>query len=209
MSRLSFKSKMRYLDSNHSFVGKRGLVPMSSFFILRMKKLKASDIQEVQFHNQQGMESINYDLVNKRKIDYIKAVETRIEQAVLTKKKIRRDAVRLCEFLITSESKFFENISVKNKKRFFIKALEFLQEKYGAENIIYANVHNDDKPPHMHVGFVPITEDYRLNANHIFSRLNLAMLQDDILNHMNEEGFDLKRSVLNNQEDIEKYLYSM
>lgn len=209
MSRLSFKSKMRYLDSNHSFVGKRGLVPMSSFFILRMKKLKASDIQEVQFHNQQGMESINYDLVNKRKIDYIKAVETRIEQAVLTKKKIRRDAVRLCEFLITSESKFFENISVKNKKRFFIKALEFLQEKYGAENIIYASVHNDDKPPHMHVGFVPITEDYRLNANHIFSRLNLAMLQDDILNHMNEEGFDLKRSVLNNQEDIEKYLYSM
>ena len=28
------------------------------------------------------------------------------------------------------------------------------------------------------------------------------MLQDDILNHMNEEGFDLKRSFLNNQEDI-------
>lgn len=28
------------------------------------------------------------------------------------------------------------------------------------------------------------------------------MLQDDILNLMNEEGFDLKRSFLNNQEDI-------
>jgi len=209
MSRLSFKSKMRYLDCNHSFVGKRGFVPMSSFFIIRMQKLKASDIQEVQFHNQQGMESINYDLVNKRKIDYIKAVESRIEQAVLTKKKIRRDAVRLCEFLITSESKFFENLSVKNKKRFFIKALEFLQEKYGAENIIYASVHNEEKLSHMHVGLVPITADYRLNANHIFSRLNLAMLQDDILNYMIEEGFDLKRSVLNNQEDIEKYLYSM
>lgn len=52
---------------------------MSSFFIIRMQKLKASDIQEVQFHNQQGMESKNYDLVNKRKIDYIKAVERRIE----------------------------------------------------------------------------------------------------------------------------------
>ncbi|MCV9887309.1 MobV family relaxase [Metabacillus halosaccharovorans] len=182
---------------------------MSSFFIIRMQKLKASDIQEVQFHNQQGMESINYDLVNKRKIDYIKAVESRIEQAVLTKKKIRRDAVRLCEFLITSESKFFENLSVKNKKRFFIKALEFLQEKYGAENIIYASVHNEEKLSHMHVGLVPITADYRLNANHIFSRLNLAMLQDDILNYMIEEGFDLKRSVLNNQEDIEKYLYSI
>lgn len=189
---------------------------MSSFFIIRMHKLKASGIQEVQFHNQQGMESnenekaiINYDLVNKRNIDYMDAVERRIEQAVLTKKKIRRDAVRMCEFLITSESKFFENISVKNKKRFFIKALEFLQGKYGAENIIYASVHNGEKPPHMHVGLVPITEDYRLNANHIFSRLNLAMLQDDILNHMNEEGFDLKRAVSSNQEEIEKYLYSM
>lgn len=77
--------------------------------------------------------------------------------------------MRLCEFFITSESKLFENISVKNKKRFFIKALEFLQEKYGAENIIYASVHNEEKLPHMHVGLVPITEDYRLNENHIFS----------------------------------------
>ncbi|MCM3444101.1 MULTISPECIES: hypothetical protein [Bacillaceae] len=61
----------------------------------------------------------------------------------------------------------------------------------------------------LRISFIPVMEEYRLNANHIFSRLDLAMLQDDILNQMNEEGFDLKRAVSINQEDIEKYFYSM
>ncbi|PMC38654.1 hypothetical protein CJ195_09385 [Bacillus sp. UMB0899] len=188
---------------------------MSYFFMIKMQKLKASDIRGIQIHNQgermeqtishNGCLNLNYDLVNEEKIDYLEAVEKRLDNVVFSKKKIRKDAVRLCEFLITSEKEFFDSISDKEKNRFFKKGLDFLQDKYGKENIIYANVHYYEKTPHMHVGFVPITEDFRLHANSIFTRLHLAMLQDDILNYMMEAGFDLKRSDSNKRE----YIYGL
>jgi len=186
-----------------------------------MQKLKASTIQQVQHHNQREMERegnpyidkeksiLNYDLLNQRKIDYLEVVENRIEKAMFSKKKIRKDAVRLCEFLITSEKEFFANLSEKEIKRFFNKGLEFFQKRYEADHFIYACVHYDEKIPHMHIGFVPITEDYRLNANELFSRLNLVMLQDDFLNDLNEAGFELKRSVSGNREDLVKGVFSM
>lgn len=184
-----------------------------------MQKLKASEILEAQFHNQrEGVSKtnpyidkekshLNYDILNPQRIDYQEAVEKRIEKAILSKKKIRKDAVRLCEILISSEKDFFNKLSEKEIKRFFMKGLEFLQKRYGAENIIYATVHYDEKTPHMHVGFVPITEDFRLNANDIFTRLNLVMLQDDLLIHLNEAGFVLKRSVSGNREELAKMFF--
>lgn len=42
------------------------------------------------------------------------------------------------------------------KRDFFQTTLEFLGDRYGMENIVYASVHNDETQPHMHVGIVPV-----------------------------------------------------
>ena len=61
--------------------------------------------------------------------------------------------------------------------RFFQDSYEFLAYRYGQENIISATVHMDERTPHMHFNFVPVTEDDRLSAKSVFTRENLREQQ--------------------------------
>jgi len=109
--------------------------------------MKSHAIKGIQFHNQREKESetnpdinkadshLNYDLINGHKqIDYTEKINQVIEDNVTSGKKIRKDAVRLSEFLITSDKEFFEGISPKEQKRYFETAHEFLADRYGEKN---------------------------------------------------------------------------
>ncbi|PFZ67024.1 MobV family relaxase, partial [Bacillus pseudomycoides] len=119
---------------------------------------------------------------------------------------IRKDAVVMCEFVVTSDRDFFERLSEEDpdsQKDFFEEAYNFLKERYGEQNIVHAVVHLDEKTPHMHVGMVPITEEKKLSAKQIFNRKELVSLQDDFHTHMVEKGFDLERGVSSDKKHIE------
>ncbi|MFX2403037.1 plasmid recombination protein, partial [Acinetobacter baumannii] len=71
-----------------------------------------------------------------------------------------------------------------------------------------AMVHKDEKTPHMHVGFVPITEDGRISAKDFFGKKQqLAKLQDKFHDHMVREGFDLERGVSTDRKHVESTKY--
>ena len=188
-----------------------------SFSIIRMEKLKQPAIKGIQFHNQRERDSetnpdiqkedsyLNYDLHNSELIDYNKEIQKKIEDGVETNRKIRKDAVRLCEFLVTSDRAFFEDLPGTEEKKFFDTAYNFLADRYGKENVVYASVHKDEKTPHMHLGFVPITEDKRLSAKDFFGkRQQLIKLQDDYNKHMKGAGFDLERGISSDRKHIEQ-----
>jgi len=187
-----------------------------SFAILHMKKLKQQAIKGMQIHNQREKESqtnpdidmsksnLNYDLVNGARIDYNEKINARIEEGMTTGKAVRKDAVRVASFLVTSDKEFFDNLSESEEREFFATAYEYFCEEYGKENIAYAMVHKDEKTPHMHVGFVPITEDGRLSAKDFFGKkLQLVQLQDKFHKHMEEAGFDLDRGVSSSRKHVE------
>jgi len=176
------------------------------------------DVKGIQIHNQREKEShtnpdiekeqshLNYDLHNDQYIDYLRTVKEKIEQNVETNRAIRKDAVVMCEFIVTSDRSFFERLSEDNpdsQKEFFEEAYNFLKERYGEQNIVHAAVHLDEKTPHMHVGMVPITEEKKLSAKQIFNRKELVSLQDDFHAHMVETGFDLERGVSSDKKHIE------
>lgn len=115
-----------------------------SYSIIRMQKMKSTAIKGIQFHNQRERESetnpdidkekshLNYDLINGQKqIDYNEKIKQVIENNVTSGKKIRKDAVLLSEFLITSDKEFFDKISPKEQERYFETAHEFLADRYG------------------------------------------------------------------------------
>lgn len=180
-----------------------------------MQKFKSTAIRGIQFHNQRERESetnpdiekdksfMNYDLFQPGKIDYVETVNSRIEEGVDSDRKIRKDAIRLCEFLITSDKEFFEGMSEDVEKSFFLQGYEFLKDRYGEENIVYATVHKDERTPHLHVGFVPITDDNRLSAKDLFKRQDLVQLQDDFNKHMNDAGFELDRGVSSSRKHLD------
>ncbi|MHA2920852.1 MobV family relaxase [Bacillus cereus] len=189
-----------------------------SYAICRMQKFKMRDVKGIQIHNQREKEShtnhdieserthLNYDLHNDGHIDYLKTVKDKIEQNVETNRAIRKDAVVMCEFVVTSDKEFFDVLDMidpAQQKVFFKKAYSFLKDRYGEHNIVHAAIHLDEKTPHMHVGMVPVTGENKLSAKQIFNRKELVSLQDDFHAHMVEKGFDLERGVSSDKKHIE------
>lgn len=77
-------------------------------------------------------------------------------------------------------------------REFFQKAYDFLADRYGRENVISATVHMDEKTPHMHFNFVPVTEDGRLSAKDVLSRPRLIEQQTAFYEQVGK-GYGLQR----------------
>lgn len=176
---------------------------MANYGIIRMQKFKIADAQGIQKHNQRQGKSKsnpdinyekfnqNYDLLNDENLKYETEIKERISERV--KRKPRANSVVLSEFMVTASPEFMDSLSEDEQKKYFEQSLGFIRERYGNENTLYAVVHNDEKTPHMHVGIIPITEDDRLSAKDIFTKVELQKLQNDFPEFMKQKGFEVER----------------
>lgn len=177
-----------------------------SMIVARMQKMKAENLIGIGNHNQRktknhsnpdidiSLSELNYDLVN-RTDNYKKDIENFINENKTTTRAIRKDAVLVNEWIITSDRKFFENLSDEDTKEFFITAKEYFAENFGEENIRYATVHLDESTPHLHMGIVPFDKDKKLSAKRIFNREALRNVQEDLPKLLQEKGFDIERGL--------------
>ncbi|HES8074099.1 TPA: plasmid recombination protein, partial [Streptococcus pyogenes] len=135
---------------------------------------------------------LNYDLVNEDKIKYHEEIKKMT--ATRVKRKIRNDAVLVAEFFVSASPEYMHAMSPDEQRKYFEASLDHIAGKYGQQNILYAVVHNDEATPHMHVGFVPITDDRRLAAKEYFhGKTKIRRIQDDFHNYMNKRGYDIER----------------
>ena len=102
-------------------------------------------------------------------------------------------------------------MSPKQVRRYFERALEFLQREVGKENIFSAVVHMDERNPHMHLCFVPLTKDNRLSAKEVMGNRNkLIEWQDKFHDYMSEEFPELERgqaAAVTKRKHIPTWLY--
>ncbi|WP_440857572.1 MobV family relaxase [Staphylococcus shinii] len=178
-----------------------------SYSIVRVSKVKSgTNTTGIQKHVQRENNNyenedidhsktyLNYDLVNDNKQNFNNLIDEKIEQNYTGKRKIRTDAVKHIDGLITSDNEFFNNQTPEDTKRFFEHAKDFLEQEYGKDNLLYATVHMDEKTPHMHYGVVPITDDGRLSAKEVVgNKKALTEFQDRFNEHVKQRGYDLER----------------
>jgi len=132
----------------------------------------------------------NFHIVKPEK-SYRQESDSRIAEAGC---KTRKDSVRFVDTLITASPEFFKGKKREGISAYFGTAVEFLSKKIGKDNIITAVVHLDEKTPHMHLCFTPITDDGRLSAKDIIgNRTQLTKWQDEFFNHMVRKYPDLER----------------
>jgi len=160
------------------------------YAVVHMMKLSKGAIRGIQSHNQREKDSRNnpdidktrsdqnYDLIHHARINYHKEIKDCIEHFATETKTVRKDAVLLCNFIITSDEQTMKSMSLEQQKSFFEDSVKFFGDRYGHENIINATVHMDETTPHLHLGLVPIAGD-RLSAKKIFTKLELAQLQTE------------------------------
>lgn len=165
--------------------------------ICRVAKIKkASGVAGIQIHNRREREHsntnpdidfershLNYSLIDTPNRSYNAIADERIANGYKGLKAIRKDAVRVCEVLFTSDTDFFINKSSDEQRQYFTACLNWANGRFGKENIIAATVHMDEATPHMHLDFVPLTKDGRLTAKDVLgNKYDLQLMQDDFYN---------------------------
>ena len=175
----------------------------TQYAILRFAKYKGPEIGGIESHNERTKEKyasnpdidtsrshLNFHLIKPER-KYRAEAEKQIAEAGC---RTRSDSVRVVEALITATPEFFKGKKRSEIKEFFSEALEFMKQHKSSETIISAVVHVDEKTPHMHLCFVPLTEDKRLCAKEILgNKKKLTQWQDQYWEHMVKKYPDLER----------------
>ncbi len=175
----------------------------AQYAILRFAKYKGPEIGHIESHNERTKEKyasnpdvdtsrshLNFHLVTPER-KYRAEAEKQIAEAGC---RTRSDSVRVVEALVTASPEFFKGKKKAEVKAYFTEALSFIQKYQSKETIISAVVHMDEKTPHMHLCFIPLTEDKRLSAKEIVgNKKKLTWWQDEFWKHMVKKYPDLER----------------
>jgi hypothetical protein len=175
-----------------------------SYAIMRLEKRNSKNIVGMFRHNERKTENhsnvdINKELshLNYQLIDcesYSEKINREIEERYKVNKSIRKDAVLCVEVLFTSDKEFFDKLTPEEERKYFEKSVEFLKEQFGEKNVVFATVHKDETTPHLHAGFIPMTDDGRLNyKNFVNGREGLIKLQNEYFKKMVEIFPELER----------------
>ena len=175
----------------------------AQYAILRFAKYKGPEIGHIESHNERTKEKyasnpdidttrshLNFHLVTPER-KYRAESEKQIAEAGC---RTRSDSVRVVEALVTASPEFFKGKKKSEVKAYFTEALDFIKKYQSKDTIISAVVHMDEKTPHMHLCFVPLTEDKRLSAKEIVgNKKKLTWWQDEFWKHMVKKYPDLER----------------
>lgn len=129
-----------------------------------MNKLISHDARQPDENRERSNESIdpertrlNYNLAWKfqgmKPLDFI---DERMKDVYVYGAGTRREekAVRVFEWVLTLP----KDVPSEREKEFFQRSLDFMCDKYGKQNVVYAWVHKDEVTPHMHVAVLPIVK---------------------------------------------------
>ena len=175
----------------------------AQYAILRFAKYKGPEIGHIESHNERTKEKyasnpdidtsrshLNFHLVSPER-KYRAEAEKQIAEAGC---RTRSDSVRVVEALVTASPEFFKGKKKAEVKAYFTEALNFIEKYQAKDTIISAVVHMDEKTPHMHLCFVPLTKDKRLSAKEIVgNKKKLTWWQNEFWKHMVGKYPDLER----------------
>lgn len=164
--------------------------------ILRFTKQKAGPAGALEAHHERTKEQYasnpdidltrskyNFHIIQPTQ-KYRREIDARIKAAGC---KTRKDSTMFVDTLITASPEFFAGRSRGDIQAYFTEAVAFMEEKIGRGNIFSAVVHMDEKTPHLHLCFTPITKDGRLSAKEILgNRAQLSQWQDEFHAHMSK-----------------------
>ena len=173
------------------------------YAILRFQKYKGPTVSRIEAHNERTKEvyasnpdirtdlsKYNFHMVTPQ--GRYRAMSVRMIQEAGCR--VRKDSVTVVEALITASPEFFSGKKPSEIKAFFDYAMEFMSTKQNPETFLSAVVHMDEKTPHMHLCFVPLTKDKRLTAKEVIgNKKKLTQWQDDFWKYMVKKYPDFER----------------
>ena len=187
-----------------------------SFAIIRNTKYKRENLKGIYRHNERKNKNYSNDNIDKErsylnyslkspKYRYDKEFDMMKERYKL-KGQIKTVSNIACEYIITSDKQFFEEIGEEETKRYFETAYNFVAEykNLGEQYIMSAKVHMDEETPHMHLIFLPVVHTTDKKGNNIDKlacsefwkeKNSYRRLQDAFYQYMSSHNFELERGI--------------
>lgn len=142
---------------------------MAHYAILRVQKLKSAvAVHRSMKHAFRDQDTPNADAKRTPENTHIGAESVSEGMAAFRARlpeKHRKDAVLAIEYLITGSPEAMQGKQRGSQDAYFRDALQWLKEKHGAENVVYAGIHRDESTPHMYAYVVPRVGE-KLNCRH-------------------------------------------
>ena len=187
-----------------------------SYAIIRNVKYKRENLKGIYRHNERRNKNYSNKNIDKErsylnysikspKFSYEKEFDLMREKYNL-KGQIKVVSNIACEYIITSDKQFFDEIGEEETKRYFETAYNFVAgyKNLGEEYIMSANVHLDEETPHMHLVFLPVVHTTDKKGNFIDklacsefwkAKDSYRQLQNSFYDYMTSHNFKLERGI--------------
>ena len=187
-----------------------------SYAIIRNVKYKRENLKGIYRHNERRNKNYSNKNIDKEKsyLNYsIKSPKFSYEKEfdLMREKYHLKGQIKVvsniaCEYIITSDKQFFDEIGEEGTKRYFETAYNFVAEyrNLGEEYIMSANVHLDEETPHMHLVFLPVVHTTDKKGNSIDklacsefwkAKDSYRQLQNAFYDYMTSHNFKLERGI--------------
>lgn len=125
---------------------------------------------------------MNYNLAPDRELSQGDFVRKRCSEVYCMN---RKDVNVLCSWVVTVP----KDVPEVEYEKFFHATYDFLEKRYGRENVVSAYVHMDEVTPHMHFAFVPVIYDkkkerYKVSAFEVIDRRELTVFHAELEKHL-------------------------
>lgn len=174
------------------------------YAVVHMMKIKSGAVSGIQSHNNREHEpktnpdvdmsrsEDNYDLISCD--NYKRSIKEKLSNLVESSRAVRKDAVVVCNFIVTSDNETMNALGADRQREFFQDSVKWFSDRYGADRVLNATVHMDETTPHLHIGVMPITQDGRLSAKAIFTKTEMKAIQTEFARDVGEK-YGLERGV--------------
>lgn len=174
------------------------------YAVVHMMKIKSGAVGGIQSHNNREHEpktnpdvdmsrsEDNYDLIPCD--NYKRSIKEKLSNLVESSRAVRKDAVVVCNFIVTSDNETMDALGADRQREFFQDSVKWFSDRYGADRVLNATVHMDETTPHLHIGVMPITQDGRLSAKAIFTKIEMKAIQTEFTRDVGEK-YGLERGV--------------
>lgn len=149
----------------------------------------------------------NFDFVKDR-LNLYQRVKKRIDD-VRDVSRIQKNSVVMYSNVITINKDTHKVWGDSKSKEYFKEVYQYFCNEFGKENVVSAKVHLDETTPHMHLHFVPVSKEGKLQARKVMTPSRINSIHTNAPKYLQSKGFDVVRGKgithKDNIKDIHEY----
>lgn len=105
------------------------------------------------------------------------------------RRKLKNDTVVMCATVIKPPAEMMSELSDEQQRRFLQDSFEIFKGFVGNENIKAAAFHFDERVPHLHIFWEPMTDEHRICAKEMHNLKFFGKLNREMPKQLREKGW--------------------